>query len=36
MEDFAEFTNEIQRLSNNEDFKILEDENKPKIQCPQC
>ncbi|TKX29178.1 DNA topoisomerase 3 [Campylobacter aviculae] len=31
-----EVINEIQRISNNEDFKILEDENKPKIQCPQC
>ncbi|HEG6130841.1 TPA: DNA topoisomerase 3 [Campylobacter jejuni] len=28
--------NEINRISNDQNFKILEDENKPKIQCPQC
>ncbi|AWI35145.1 DNA topoisomerase 3 [Helicobacter apodemus] len=31
-----EVINEIQRINNNQDFKILEDESKPKIQCPQC
>ncbi|MBR2149437.1 MAG: DNA topoisomerase 3 [Campylobacter sp.] len=31
-----EVIDEIQRISNNQDFKILENENKPKIQCPQC
>lgn len=31
-----EVINEINRISNDQNFKILEDENKPKIQCPQC
>ncbi len=31
-----EVINEIQRINNNQDFKILGDKSKPKIQCPQC
>ncbi|PHY90914.1 DNA topoisomerase, partial [Campylobacter vulpis] len=31
-----EVIGEIQRISNNKDFKILEDKNQQKIQCPQC
>lgn len=31
-----EVINEIQRISSNASFKILENGDKPKIQCPQC
>ncbi|EAJ9841401.1 DNA topoisomerase 3, partial [Campylobacter coli] len=31
-----EVISEIQRIDKNQEFKILDNENKPKIQCPQC
>ncbi len=31
-----EVISEIQRINKNQEFKILDNENKPKIQCPQC
>ncbi|MFH5346674.1 DNA topoisomerase 3 [Campylobacter coli] len=31
-----EVISKIQRIDKNQEFKILDNENKPKIQCPQC
>ncbi|EEA6207561.1 DNA topoisomerase III [Campylobacter jejuni] len=31
-----EVISEIQRIDKNQEFKILDNKNKPKIQCPQC
>ena len=31
-----EVISKIQRIDKNQEFKMLDNENKPKIKCPQC